>query len=121
MGYRNKEDQAASSKRHYDLNKDAIKLRAATHKQEAILRNKAYVSDFLKHNHCVDCGESDQIVLEFDHVTGEKVNDISTAMANAWSLNRLKLEIAKCEVRCCNCHRRMTYYRRIKSSKINSE
>ncbi|QGH79030.1 endonuclease VII [Streptomyces phage Enygma] len=74
---------------------------------------RQFVCEYLSSHPCVDCGESDIIVLEFDH-TGdiEKVSDVSKMMNNGTSLSRMKEEIAKCEVRCCNCHRRKTVERR---------
>jgi hypothetical protein len=52
---------------------------------------------------CVDCGETDPVVLEFDHVRGKKKFNIS-GNAYAKSDQELEKEIAKCEVRCRNCH-----------------
>lgn len=60
---------------------------------------------------CVDCGESDIVVLEFDHVGNKRANVSELAWSMA-SLSRLEAEIACCEVRCCNCHRRRTAARR---------
>lgn len=67
-------------------------------------RNFAWVCWYLNHHPCVDCAERDWVVLEFDH-QGEKELNIG---ANLWnmSLKRLQAEVVKCEVRCCNCHRR---------------
>lgn len=45
-------------------------------------------------------------VLEFDHVRGVKRAEVSE-MAG-YSLRSARAEIAKCEVRCGNCHRRKT-------------
>jgi hypothetical protein len=59
---------------------------------------------------CVDCGETDPLVLEFDHV-GTKRGQISTMVWNV-GLSKLEAEIAECELRCCNCHRRITALRR---------
>jgi hypothetical protein len=56
----------------------------------------------------VDCGESDPIVLEFDHVRGVKRGEISR-LKTMVSLETLAEEIAKCDVRCANCHRRKTH------------
>jgi len=60
---------------------------------------------------CVDCGIADIRVLEFDHVRGTKVAAISIMMRDA-SFEKLRAEIAKCEVRCANCHAIVTYRRR---------
>ena len=55
---------------------------------------------------CVDCGESDPLVLTFDHVRGEKKGNIADMVAHGCSVARLLAEIEKCEVRCANCHMR---------------
>lgn len=51
---------------------------------------------------CVDCGETDPQVLQFDHVRGVKRRNVTPTM----SLNDLREEIAKCDMRCANCHMR---------------
>ncbi|KQX07146.1 MULTISPECIES: hypothetical protein [unclassified Leifsonia] len=53
---------------------------------------------------CVDCGTTDIRVLQFDHVRGEKLNAVSTMIRVGRSLASITAEIAKCEVRCANCH-----------------
>lgn len=58
---------------------------------------------------CVDCGETDPVVLDFDHVSGRKSAGVSRMRTS--SLPKLLTEIAKCEVRCANCHRRVTTQR----------
>ena len=68
---------------------------------------RVYVIDYLMMHPCVDCGETDLIVLEFDHQRDKKYN-IAKLITNNCSLKRLVLEIDKCQVRCANCHRRKT-------------
>ena len=60
-------------------------------------------------NPCVDCGELDPVVLEFDHIKekGDKSFNIGGLSGNV-SIKKVIAEMAKCEVRCANCHRRMT-------------
>jgi len=70
------------------------------------LRRLMYM--YLLEHHCVDCGESDPVVLEFDHVRDDKSAVISRMMANNLSWSKVKAEIEKCQVRCANCHRRVT-------------
>ncbi|MFL5733498.1 MAG: hypothetical protein ACJ78Q_09880 [Chloroflexia bacterium] len=48
------------------------------------------------------------MVLEFDHVSGEKKGNISELALRYGSWETILAEIAKCEVRCANCHRRIT-------------
>lgn len=47
------------------------------------------------------------MVLEFDHVRGDKGDNIS-AMTHLVDWQRIADEIAKCVVRCANCHKRRT-------------
>ena len=65
-----------------------------------------YVGDYLSSHPCVDCGESDPVVLDFDHVRGKKECDVNALVYGWSSLERLVREIKKCDVRCANCHRR---------------
>ena len=59
----------------------------------------------------MDCGESDSVVLEFDHVTGDKRSSIANYVRSGRSWNLIVNEVQKCEVRCANCHRRVTAQR----------
>ena len=68
-------------------------------------RNSKYIRSYLENNCCVDCGEKDPIVLEFDH-KGDKRYNISDM--TTFSIEILQEEIDKCEIRCANCHRRKT-------------
>ena len=58
----------------------------------------------------MDCGESDLRVLDFDHVRDKKTLNVPRmAAARTYGWERIQQEIAKCEVRCANCHRKRTY------------
>lgn len=48
------------------------------------------------------------MVLEFDHVRGVKKGDVSLMARQGLALKTIDAEIAKCDVRCANCHRRRT-------------
>lgn len=67
--------------------------------------NKTMIYDYLKEHPCVDCGERNPVVLEFDHVRGEKKFNISAGMVKGYTWSILADEIAKCDIRCANCHR----------------
>lgn len=69
---------------------------------------RQFVIDYLTSHPCIDCGEKDIVVLEFDHVSGIKIENISNMMSNDWPIEDIKSEIAKCVVRCANCHRKKT-------------
>lgn len=70
-------------------------------------RNTAFVLDYLKTHPCVDCGESDPVVLEFDHV-GAKDRAVSQLKWSGATATRIMTEISNCEVRCVNCHMKRT-------------
>ena len=112
MAYKNSEDQAAAAKRHYEANKEKIKARSKKKNRENRKRNKGYIF-FVKTLHsCIDCGEDNPLVLEFDHVRGEKKANVSDMGNQAYSIKTIQKEIEKCEIRCANCHRIATYNRR---------
>jgi len=78
-------------------------------------RNFAHLFAVLERAGCVNCGERDIVVLDFDHVDG-KIASVSELARRECSIAKLDAEIAKCLVRCANCHRRRTaeqfgYYR----------
>lgn len=97
-----------SCKQEYDReywHKNKKKHRKA--RKERIRKNKVWVYKYFESHPCTDCGESDPVVLEFDH-QGDKEHGISTMVGEAYALSTIKKEIAKCEVVCANCHRRRT-------------
>lgn len=66
------------------------------------------VLEYLNKHPCVDCGTNDILVLQFDHVRGKKKSSISALVIQGYTWTSLLLEIAKCDVRCGNCHLRKT-------------
>ena len=78
-----------------------------------VATNRAQIATYLETHPCVDCGQRDPIVLDFDHVRGTKLHEVSLMVANGYAWAKILEEIAKCEVRCSNCHRRVTAQRRL--------
>jgi phage-related protein len=73
------------------------------------LRNREWVLAYLLEHPCVDCGEGDPIVLHFDHRDGQKkYKGVSFLVKKGRSLEVIKSEVEKCDVRCANCHMRRT-------------
>ena len=104
-----KTKQQLASRKHYESNKAAVKARAYTHTKETRGKIRQWLLEYLRSHPCVDCGETDPVILEFDHVRGKKEFNIGAASSKAISLRRVIEEVSKCDVRCANCHRKKTY------------
>ncbi len=83
---------------------------------KAKIRNKsirengyAFLGPYLLNHPCIDCGEKDILVLEFDHRDrSKKLGEIRHIIQNGATIEKIKAEIEKCDIRCSNCHRRKT-------------
>src|SRR5579883_2735517 len=95
-------------KQRYEYRTKILKQEWQPFKDEYRDRNRHFITEYLKKHPCVDCGETDILVLEFDHVRGKKEGNVSAMVNCAFSLEAVQREVAKCEVRCANCHRRRT-------------
>ena len=97
--------QSQVSKQHYKNNKQSYFDRVRTREVLVIEDNQKRLTDYLRLHPCADCGQTDIRVLEFDHVRGNKSNNIARMVGEGFSWSTIEAEIAKCEVRCANCHR----------------
>lgn len=100
--------QRAYLRDHYRRNKEHYIQKAKKRSTEVGQENRGKIIEYLSTHPCVDCGESDPRVLEFDHVNGKKQKDIAV-MIYDYPWYKVEAEIAKCEIRCANCHRRRTH------------
>jgi hypothetical protein len=102
----------ARARRYYADNREAhIRVIVA---RKAVIRRSSLdaVGDYLSAHPCVDCGEADLRVLDFDHREDEsKTAEVMKLAQDGYSIARVTAEIAKCDVRCRNCHARVTYAR----------
>lgn len=89
----------------YATNREVQSARVARNRDRALAILRAHVWSYLQEHACVDCGETDWLCLEFDHVRGIKRANVSILMNKCVSLRVLKAEIDKCDVRCVKCHR----------------
>lgn len=92
--------KSLQDKKYYKNNKRAHKLRI----KKYINQNRLQLWKYLESHPCVDCGENNPIVLEFDHIKENKLFAVAK-MVTKYSWINLKKEIAKCQIRCANCHR----------------
>lgn len=74
------------------------------------IKVKQFIFNYLSNNPCVKCGETDVMVLEFDHMVAEQKSfNLGRAHMQAkMNIDTLAKEIAKCQVLCSNCHKRKT-------------
>ena len=103
-----KECMAKRSNEWYHDNKEWHIQNVTEHRLADRERAQKFALEYLSTHPCVDCGETDPLVLEFDHVRGEKRGHMATLIRNGATIAKLQEEIDKCEVRCANCHRRKT-------------
>ncbi|HLG64951.1 MAG TPA: hypothetical protein VKY19_23635 [Ktedonosporobacter sp.] len=97
--------QAEANSRHYQNNKQIYLDCALTRNALVNAENKQKLYVYLSSHPCIDCGQTDIRVLEFDHVRGSKTANIARLLKRATSWKKIEAEIAKCEVRCANYHR----------------
>ena len=102
--------RSAYGKAHYAANKPRYVDQAATRKRALRLERTTFLLQLFAENPCVDCGERDPIVLEFDHLRDKSFNIGSSLTTVRWQT--LLDEIEKCDVVCANCHRRRTAQRK---------
>lgn len=71
--------------------------------------NRINALEYLTKHPCIDCGETDPIVLDFDHKDSEsKFLGVCQLIGSRYTWKTILAEISKCSVRCANCHRRRT-------------
>tara|TARA_R110000765_G_scaffold56756_1_gene111886 strand:- start:59 stop:430 length:372 start_codon:yes stop_codon:yes gene_type:complete len=120
MPYKDPKDQKEAVRRHYLKNKEEIKARSFKRNKVQRVRNREFVKSIKEISECIDCGENNPLVLDFDHVKGEKIMAISNMSNKAYCIDTISKEMDKCEVRCANCHRIITEKRRDDRRGINA-
>jgi hypothetical protein len=107
-----RENYCVDCRREYDRqrylkNPKYYKKKAANSLKRGKDEKQEKVVQYLLSHPCVDCGESDPIVLQFDHQR-DKIEGICRMVYRNFSWKRIEEVIAKCEVRCANCHLKRT-------------
>jgi hypothetical protein len=101
-----REYRAAYIRQHYAENKAYYIERAAARK----LRMAAWFTEYKSTLACVECGEDHPATLDFHHRDpSTKEANVSSTHRLGWSEKRILKEIAKCDVLCANCHRKLHY------------
>ena len=98
---------------HYRRNRAYYLDKARERQARVITETRLWLLGYLMTNPCVDCGEADPVVLEFDHrSTATKTAAVAVLARSGYPLQRVQQEVALCDVRCANCHRRRTHAQR---------
>lgn len=93
--YKNKPEKYNVHKENYVKNNDSVWF----------LKAQSMVMERLVHG-CMDCGEKNPVVLEFDHrIPSDKKFSISRLMRQKVNENTFIEELNKCDIVCANCHR----------------
>ena len=118
--YRQSEKGKAAQKKHQQTEKGKAALRQAvknyhqSEKGKAALKraNKNYtqikreILSAAKANGCIYCGETELVCLDFHH-HDPKQKEFRLAEYHRKGIKRILNEIAKCDVVCANCHRKL--------------
>jgi hypothetical protein len=98
------------SEKRRQQKREAVRRFCKAHPERIIANRKAqyekivqFLQAYRETHPCVDCGEPDAVVLVFDHRPGSIKK---AAVKSLCSLKGVQAEVAKCDVRCANCHLR---------------
>lgn len=91
---------------HYKRNKAVYKNRAAAFKLSMVV----WFNEIKSKLKCSRCPETHQSTFDFHHKDpSTKLETVSNLVARGKSREIILAEIAKCEVLCANCHRKLHY------------
>lgn len=107
-GYYCRPCRSEYGKAHYRQHRDNYLKRNVVAKVRRRFSNRDLLDAYLLTHPCVDCGEDDPIVLDFDHVDPAQKLWSVAAMVSRQAQPAIEREIDKCVVRCANCHRMRT-------------
>lgn len=94
---------------HYQKYHAEYLLRAKLRREKLRIEYRTNILAYLSDKSCIDCGESDIRVLEFDHIDpSKKLFSISQGVTLGFKWYEIKDELKKCQILCANCHKRRT-------------
>ena len=111
-----KECNRSYQRQHYLDNRETYIKNATSYTKKMREIAFEFTRQLKENTPCKDCNKSFHFsAMDFDHLE-DKSFSIGDACSNGYSIERIKEEIAKCEIVCSNCHRIRTYNRRLSSS-----
>src|SRR5688500_9071225 len=103
-----RECRRAYGREHDRANRPAYMQRARRRQPQDRARVRAMVMNYLRSHPCVDCGETDILLLDYDHRDTASKRATVARLISTGSTSLVMAEMAKCDVRCGNCHRKRT-------------
>lgn len=110
----NRDPEAARKKQCEHMCKWRMQNREHNNKTWTELRRKKreWLDQYKQERGCMLCAESHIACLDFHHRDpSEKKFNLSVGIARA-SMDRLQAEVAKCDLICANCHRKLHWQER---------
>ncbi len=112
MAYKNRKDQLANQRKWYQNNKEKVKKKVRADK----IRIRKWFMDYKNTIKCSYCKESHPACIDFHHIKGKKILEVSLMVKSCWSKKKIVEEINKCIPLCANCHRKEHFEKRVSSS-----
>ena len=104
-----KDRRTTTYKEHYQKYKILYQRRARERRVKVRQGLQTHMIEYFLGKSCEGCGESDPVVLEFDHIDPKiKSFGIANGIRNGYSWDKIRSEIEKCRILCANCHKRHT-------------
>lgn len=108
-------EKDAERRRQYDREYHARRTPASKQRKldvqvERRRKIRQAIADFKRGKACA-CGEDHPACLDFHHKNDDKEIDVADAVRNGWGIARVMAEIAKCQIICSNCHRKLHWER----------
>jgi len=95
-------------KKRKNFSQEEARIQNKERRKENKKAKRKYLWEYKAKHGCVRCGEKHPICLGFHHKDkSKKESDVSSLIDRGWK--RLKDEIAKCDVMCDNCHKKLHY------------
>lgn len=90
----------ATAKAHREANLD----KSREHNRRYAARGRLFLLEYLTKHPCIQCGEDNPILLDFDHLD-PATKSFSVSNRTTVHPRLLEKEIAKCQILCVRCHR----------------
>src|SRR2546423_1390695 len=84
--------QREMSNRHYRENKLVYRQRDRIRKPQILAENARLIANYLSTHPCIDCGQKDLRLLEFDHVKDKKSYEVCDLFVGGYNWQKIEAE-----------------------------